>query len=200
MPELRCTNEDCGETFFVRSELAIMGACPHCEEEGTLVEAGDDDPGPPPTAVKTTDYRVAARAAADQLLAEQGVTQPRVDVEAIARALGLQVVRAEMGEVSGELRDQRIRLNKGDPTTKQRFTIAHELGHHRLHTVHDAGSLAEKQANAFAGALLVPPEMLRRAVSEGPDFDALRRLFDVSREVTTIALKDAGLAGRVSKS
>ena len=109
------------------------------------------------------------------------------------------VARRPLGEVSGELRNGRVIVNSAHHLVRQRFTIAHEIGHHRLHTRHgNPGSEAERQADAFAGALLVPPAMLRAAVAEDTDFDALRRRFAVSRPALSIALDQAHLSSRVS--
>lgn len=64
-----------------------------------------------------------------------------------------------------------IFLNGSEAVTRQRFTLAHELGHHRLghRAVIDGtetidGRTAdplERQANAFAGEMLAPEQALR---------------------------------------
>jgi Zn-dependent peptidase ImmA (M78 family)/transcriptional regulator with XRE-family HTH domain len=55
-----------------------------------------------------------------------------------------------------------IVFSRDDPGDRQRFTIAHELGHLILHTPAREDELdvdrAEKEANLFAGALLLPRE------------------------------------------
>ena len=54
-----------------------------------------------------------------------------VPVESTAEdLLGLEIERAEI-DVSGMLfpAERRIMVNAGEPETRQRFTIAHELGH-----------------------------------------------------------------------
>jgi Zn-dependent peptidase ImmA (M78 family) len=90
--------------------------------------------------------------------------------------------------------DQRvIQLATGQARVRQRFSLAHEIGHHLLGHRHGESELAERQANIFAGALLVPPTWLRRDVTSGMTAEALATRYDVSREVIFIALKDARL-------
>jgi hypothetical protein len=189
---------ECGHRFSPRSRLEELSPCPECGEEDAL-GTDDDEPEPPTVPVPRRDPRIEARAAAAELLSELSIAAPPIDVEAICNQLGLRVERRALGDVSGELRDGRVIVNSAHHPVRQRFTIAHEIGHHRLHTRHgDPGSEAERQADAFAGALLVPPGMLRAAVADESDFDVLRRRFAVSRPALSIALDQAHLSSRVS--
>lgn len=125
------------------------------------------------------------------LIERCGVTRPPVPVESIAEALGLTVEYTSLGAgVSGILvlyRDTAtIGINKRDTHVRQRFTIAHEIGHFRLHarrsedvfidteyTVfrdnrNPRGEIREEtQANLFAAALLMPEPLLRRRIEQG---------------------------------
>lgn len=162
---------------------------------------------------------------AQGLLARYGVAAIPVPVEAIARAAGIQVVRSPAaGQESGFLmRDgQRvlIGLNSNDSPRRQRFTIAHELGHFELHTGRalivdhtvrinkrdDVSSAAthpeEIQANAFAAALLMPETFIhsavRRHINSGVVTQAhLTKLladdFDVSEQAMTWRLVNLGI-------
>lgn len=125
-----------------------------------------------------------------------------VDVEAIATNLGLTVIRQNLGSVSGELRGNRVKVNAQNHLVRQRFSIAHEIGHHILHTEHDsaASSLIERQANAFAAALLMPAGLLRREIKRTSDFDELQRRFQVSRDALSLALERLGLLGQVERT
>lgn len=197
MTELIC--EECGHVFFERSELAEMSPCPECGEDA--VRPHLEEPQTPEVAVSQVDPRTEARAAAAALLKEQGISKPPVDVVAIAEALGYTVAYISLGNVSGELRCKRICVNKDHHRVRQRFSIAHELGHVCMHAGRNPGdSLIERQAEAFAGALLLPPKMLRAAVAEGLDLDALRVHFEVSRDALAIALSESRLTARVQKS
>jgi hypothetical protein len=198
MPDYYCSA--CDEEFFDRSEMAVLSPCQLCGAEET-VSLAESEPLVPEPVSRSVDPRVEARAAAEALLVERGVTGPPVDVVSIAEALGLQVSYTALGDVDGELREGRIRVNKDHDLGRQRFTIAHELGHLRLHTHHGGrGKEAERQADAFAGALLLPPALLGAAVAAEPDFERLRRRFVVSRPALMIALTQANLISNVSSS
>jgi Zn-dependent peptidase ImmA (M78 family) len=120
-----------------------------------------------------------AEAEADRLLKEYRVDEPPVSVGDIACGEGAQIVRQRFeGSESGFiLRDGKlavIGINTLTSRRRQRFTIAHELGHMLLHDGrplivdhsirvnfrNDVSSMAtddeEIEANAFAAALLMP--------------------------------------------
>lgn len=124
---------------------------------------------------------------ARKLLAKYSITRAPIPVEQIAVAEGAQVVRSpSSGQESGFLlRDGHrtlIGLNSRDTDRRQRFTIAHELGHLQLHEGrplivdhsvrvnrrNDISSAAtdreEIEANAFAAALLMPQALVMEAV------------------------------------
>jgi Zn-dependent peptidase ImmA (M78 family) len=107
-----------------------------------------------------------------------------VPVESIAEdLLGLAVDRVEM-ECSGMLLpdERRILVNASEPETRQRFTIAHELGHWicqcleatvepvycRADEVDESAKSLEREANVFAAELLMPEEAVR--VADGNRF------------------------------
>jgi Zn-dependent peptidase ImmA (M78 family) len=141
-----------------------------------------------------------ARSQGEQLAARWGSSAPPIDVNKVARQLGLRVVEENLGaDVSGLLitgRDQPcICVQKGDFPTRKRFTIAHEIGHHYLrhqfeggaHVHVDRGNLIsqrglrasegvdpkEIEANQFAAGLLMPSKLVREAVGKigGPLHD-----------------------------
>src|SRR5690242_20712862 len=115
----------------------------------------------------------------EQLLNLVKVNEPPIPVERIARIRGTQLKYVPFeGDMSGLLFHEDgyiiIGVNELHPKTRQRFTIAHELGHLELHS-HDelhidrnyriylrnqlssqAVDPAEIEANAFAAELLMP--------------------------------------------
>lgn len=157
-------------------------------------------------------------ALASQLLAESGVSDPPVDVERLAASHGALVSRSPFkdGEVSGMLMRREgqppvIGVNDAHPERRQRFTIAHELGHLLLHpgrevvldrpvrinlrdkTSSMATDQEEIEANAFAASLLMPAELVRSellnldpAIRQDPDRCTIQ-LADVFR-VSTAAM------------
>ena len=88
-------------------------------------------------------------------------------------------------------------VNRATWGERQRFTLAHELGHMALQVA--ARLDVEKAAHRFAGAFLMPAEALRaeigaRRSSIGWDelFD-LKRLFGVSVQALTCRCRDLGI-------
>src|ERR1022692_1648898 len=113
------------------------------------------------------------RQAAEQLLKRCGVHQPPVPVEQIARKLGFDVRVIDLSAgvdarllVTGA--GSTIELASSQPNVRHRFSIGHELGHACLGHRHGETEVAEQEANAFAGALLVPAAWLRRDLARLP--------------------------------
>ncbi|HEX9357740.1 MAG TPA: XRE family transcriptional regulator [Streptosporangiaceae bacterium] len=115
--------------------------------------------------------------AARRLRAEWGIPKGPIDsVVTIVEAAGALVACRELvppvpldsgGEsvpvdaVSGcpPGEDPVVLLNVGTPAERQRFTLAHELGHMVMHVVPHPEQ--EKQANRFAAELLMPTQQIR---------------------------------------
>lgn len=160
-----------------------------------------------------------------KLLRDQGISSPSVPVERIARKNGIQVVRsaADWNQSGFLLRDSGkaiIGLNSRNAPVRQRFTIAHELGHFFLHEgkklfvdqsavinkrddLSSSGTDEEEiEANAFAAALLMPRTMVLDAAKDvlkqnPPTRDEfisnLAKQFDVSAEAMSIRLSNLGI-------
>ena len=134
-----------------------------------------------------------ARARAAELIERFGVKTPPVPVERIAKQLGVVVRYSPFDdELSGMafLKEgaEIIGVNANHLSNRQRYTLAHELGHiclHRLQLekgVHvDQGSInslrrdlvsqdgtdpLEREANAFAAELLMPKKLLAGALDD----------------------------------
>lgn len=143
---------------------------------------------------------------AREVLAGLGVSRIPISVSKVAKGLGLIVEYTPLDdELSGMAftKDGQnfILVNSLHHTNRQRFSIAHEIGHHMLHAeqlaagVHvDKGILrrdavssegtleVEKEANAFASELLMPSSEISAAL--GNDFD-----LDDSDKVEKLARK-----------
>lgn len=196
MPWFVCQNEDCEHRFFSSSQLAVYSPCPACEEGD--VEPEYDEPIPPAPPVPTARERALdARAEARQFLQKHHVADIPVDVERLARAEGFTIERRPLGGDPGEVVGRRITVNSDDARVRQRFTIGHELGHFVMHTEHGVDEHSERQAEVFAGALLIPRDILRREFAAEQDPDALARRFLVSREAMWIELQDARLVAKI---
>jgi hypothetical protein len=189
MPWFRCTDPECGHTWFHRS---ILDETPECVECGELAEMFDpDDDEPETTAAHTTQPRIAyVREQARKRVADERISAPPVPVRELAESDGLTIVlRPNLGSLRGRLVGSTIELAKGDHLVVQRFTIAHELGHRALHHQHGDSSWAEVEADNYANELLVPGPMLREVMIRTRSATELRRLFEVSRPVLEIACK-----------
>jgi Zn-dependent peptidase ImmA (M78 family) len=126
--------------------------------------------------------------------------RPPVVAHKIARDLGFEVRESNrLGRLSARLIDKVIEVNSGDPAVRQRFSVAHELGHHFLGTRHGDGKTAEQEADAFAGELLVPGPMLREVMATTTDTAELRRKFAVSGQVLRIAAEHHKLDDRLTE-
>ncbi|WP_406364409.1 ImmA/IrrE family metallo-endopeptidase [Streptomyces sp. NBC_00645] len=143
-------------------------------------------------------------AEARALLAEFGIDEAPIDPVQLAEKLGVLIVPQEMpDDVSGMLLrrgdEQIIGVNQKHHENRRRFTVAHELGHLRLHrgrplildtdtrvnfrdTVSSmATDREEMEANRFAAALLAPEPMVRRAAREA-DFRTAQELVHLMAE------------------
>jgi Zn-dependent peptidase ImmA (M78 family) len=161
---------------------------------------------------------------ATEALSTTGVSKAPVPVEIVARRLGLTVKPSDFtDDISGVLVIEdgsgAIGYNKTHAKVRQRFTIAHEIGHYQLHkdkiplfvdkgysaVYRDSASATgevkrEREANAFAAALLMPRHLLIEAI-EGHSFDLsedkslkeLSELFGVSTQAMAFRLSNLKL-------
>jgi IrrE N-terminal-like domain len=154
------------------------------------------------------DEVLAARETLGRFCGVYEATVPPVDVEELAASLCRLRVRAadDLGpiagaappvQISGVLLPARweIWVRRDEPAPRRRFTVAHEIGHHLLHsdgaavlcrpadvqTAQASERAREREANRFAAELLMPEAMVREAADrDGPDPIALAGRFGVS--------------------
>jgi Zn-dependent peptidase ImmA (M78 family)/transcriptional regulator with XRE-family HTH domain len=95
-----------------------------------------------------------------------------------------------------------IAVNRADTGERQRFTLAHELGHLVLEIADSV--TAERVAFRFGGALLIPAEMLwaevgrkRRAVSLA-ELLQLKLMFGTSVQAIAYRLRELGITGETT--
>lgn len=161
---------------------------------------------------------------ASDLLKEHDFFEAPVRVLELAGELSIDVTYEDLDdEISGVLviadnGKVGMGLNDFHHPNRQRFTIAHELGHFVLHSTQknlfiDASPTyfrdqkstkgnddVEIQANAFAAALLMPKELIHQAISDNNidyldeyDISKLAEIFRVSEQALTIRLVRLGL-------
>lgn len=140
------------------------------------------------------------------------LVEARLHVPVVIGALHGDVDGAYLPDDSGA--GATIFLNGRRPLVRQRFTLAHELGHHVLshgssvddtHALEGDGwaggqAMDERCANAFAAELLIPPDAARAWVTEADaDPGALETVvrfaaaFGVSASMACIRLRTAKL-------
>lgn len=147
-----------------------------------------------------------AREAARRVLKEHGVTSAPVPVERIARQLGVRVQYAPLdNDLSGMAHIREgvviVGVNSLHAPNRQRFTLAHELGHVVLHrhiledNVHvdrvllrnrDSSSglyKEEVEANSFASELLMPTDIVAEMLG------GRQVILDDDEEVAALAKK-----------
>ena len=167
---------------------------------------------------------ILARRKARDLLAEAKVRVPPVPVEQLATLQGADVhYEPFSGELSGMVHRQPngkavIGVNALHSPTRQRFTIAHELGHLILHKDEQfhvdenspigfrsrlssqAVDSDEIEANQFAAELLMPVSLLNIEISKIPPntgteeaITMLADTFGVSEQAMTFRLSGLGI-------
>lgn len=139
-----------------------------------------------------------------------------VDIKGAARAIGVHVSSDELPDgISGKIQkledgSYSITVNRAEPEYRQRFTIAHELGHFMYHRsligdgVQDSPAYRapdesiyentplerkhERQANQFAANLLMPRNLIKLIEREnvGIDVRELARRLNVSEDAMRV--------------
>jgi Zn-dependent peptidase ImmA (M78 family) len=151
--------------------------------------------------------RDQGRVSPDHLLSFFGVRAPPVDVTGIARQLGVVLHHVPnpgwFGAVSSTDDHAEIWISTNQSGVKQRFTLAHELGHLLQHPLavayrdlnYEPGtSSIEREANHFAACLLMPAWMMGAAMhSTGGSVHRMAHLFDVSESAMSFRLRNLGL-------
>jgi Zn-dependent peptidase ImmA (M78 family) len=154
-----------------------------------------------------------ARQMARKCLKKQGVTAPPVPVEEIIRAEGFHLKLVEYpDDTSGESWWKEgvgyIEVNRRHHRNRQRFTMAHELGHLVMRHVRyrsedlsvlerpppgeeeeegetidlEARDPVEVEANQFAAELLMPRQLFKKDLEAGMAAPGLAQRYQVSEE------------------
>lgn len=147
---------------------------------------------------------------------------PPVNIEAVIRGLGIELDKkaALDAAISGQIEkvaDQkyRVSVNVSDNYMRQRFTMAHELGHFLLHqdlmgsglkddrayrstdvgTYSNAlvGPAEEAAANRVAARVLMPADKVASEARDFPNVEALAKRFQVSKRAMEIRLQSLGI-------
>lgn len=135
-----------------------------------------------------------------------------VDPVKIAKTYDIEVYEGKLdNKIAGAIRYYKdkdtfeILVNKNDPKTKQRFTIAEELGFYILYKekikseeihinlIDKEVDEEEKEVEYFAGALLINKNLLENVYNINSTILELAELFKVSVSSMTLRLNTLGL-------
>lgn len=83
-----------------------------------------------------------------------------------------------------------IGYNENASVNRQKFSVAHELGHLYMGHLHGQSSIDlnssdndEIEANQFAASLIMPPSLIKQSIKSGvKDVEELAKLYEVSTE------------------
>lgn len=155
----------------------------------------------------------------EELLTQYGLLSLPINAKKLAEKLGVKVEAENFDDdVSGlfVMKDgvPYVIYNSNQGAKRRRFTIAHELGHFILHSKYkplfvdkqgvvmyrnsesSTGELIkEREANAFAAALLMPKKLVEAEFSEAEDFEivvGLAKKFNVSTQAMSFRLSNLG--------
>lgn len=147
---------------------------------------------------------------------------PPVNIEAVIRGLGIELDKkaALKSDISGQIeklsnKTYKVSVNASDNYFRQRFTMAHELGHYLLHReligdgLYDdrayrstetgtytnklVGPAEEAAANRIAARILMPADKVTSEAREVSSVEALAQRFQVSRRAMDIRLQSLGI-------
>ena len=166
--------------------------------------------------MRTTEIQFKAEA----ILRELGIYKAsEINLEKITEHLHINLQESDLKEdVSGLfiLKNgiANILYNKSQSHHRQRFTIAHEIGHFILHKLplsmnkkdfklyrnleSSTGEVKkEREANAFAANLLMPEQFISNEINNAPDntknaIEYLANVFKVSEQAMTFRLANLG--------
>jgi Zn-dependent peptidase ImmA (M78 family) len=119
---------------------------------------------------------------------------------------GIKILSVDLSDIDGLT--AKVKRKNGEPVPviiikantwaeRKRFTLAHELGHMLM--VARPGADAEKAANRFAGAFLMPAEALRREIGNQRttisfgELAQLKELFGASFQAITYRCRELGI-------
>lgn len=117
-----------------------------------------------------------------------------VPVEVIAKCYyGMEIHKRRLPDSVGAILHKfegrsYLYVNASHSRERQRYTIAHEVAHHRLHPVGvymagpGATTAGEKVADAIAADILMPRSEVMRLLSRNVSFDEMLEHFEVSKE------------------
>ncbi|MEX0732376.1 MAG: ImmA/IrrE family metallo-endopeptidase [Aquisalimonadaceae bacterium] len=146
--------------------------------------------------------------------AANGIRTVPLDIDKLVQAYGVSLKRRPLeDDISGHLKAGDtgwiITVNSLHHPRRQRFTLAHELGHFILHSGGDHRDFVDKalfrsdqtspeetEANRFAAGLLMPSEEFKRfAKDQSSKVEDIAEYFGVSALAVRVRAKELGFKG-----
>lgn len=164
-----------------------------------------------------------ARNMARKVIKDYKLAEVPTDLTRVSQKLGLKYIELNDPEgIDGAIIEIESKpaiafLNKAKPIQRQRFTLAHELGHiflkHSKRDLYDAEDSRdigeeltdqskppkEKEADTFASELLIPYDKLKKYEADINDIAKLAGIFQVSKQAMTIAVMNYWKHSRKTK-
>ncbi|HMO77940.1 MAG TPA: ImmA/IrrE family metallo-endopeptidase [Candidatus Paceibacterota bacterium] len=156
----------------------------------------------------TPTSKKAIETIATNLLKSAGQDSVPINLKEIAKLVGLKVELFPFpDEIDGLLKKEMavIGINEHKHPRRQRFTLAHEIGHYVLgHSMNvnndliddhftDSTSATEREANFFASVLLMPAVLIKESCKKDINIKKLAEEFEVSEQAMTIRVLELGL-------
>jgi len=153
-----------------------------------------------------------ARNMARKVLKDYKLSEVPTDLTIIFAGLDLKYIELnDANEIDGAILEIEGKpaiavLNKARPLQRQRFTLAHELGHifleHIKRDIYDPEEIRENdtqsadkmkppkeiEADIFASELLIPRKQLKKYAADMNNIDKLAGIFQVSKQAMTVAI------------
>jgi len=170
-----------------------------------------------PKSSNLTDFAVGSQTVSPDMLISQakkaGISTTPLDVERLVFSLGIRLNSVPLDdEISGHLalteQGWAITVNSLHHPKRQRFTVAHELGHYMLHRRKcqeftdkklfrgvDQNPM-ETEANTYAADLLMPADHFKDFITiTSNKIDAIASYFGVSALAVRVRAKTLGFKG-----
>ena len=154
-----------------------------------------------------------ARNMARKAIKDYKLTEVPTDLRKVFQSLGLKYIELDdPKDIDGAILEIENEpsiavLNRAKPIQRQRFTLAHELGHiflkHKQRDVYDPGAErefneedvesrgkppVEVEADVFASELLVPFDQIKKFQKEMNNVEKMAAIFQVSKQAMTLAI------------
>lgn len=147
-----------------------------------------------------------------QITEKLSIKEPPVSLDKVAELFSLKIIYYPKfpenisGTIINDNNQTYIGVNSNHHTNRQRFTIAHEIGHYIMG--HESSEIIddrfdkpvdqEKEANDFASELLIPKNILIKDIENNSyDIPMLAKRYEVSEQVMAIRLLHSGLIKKI---